>query len=422
MASPGFRVLLILFVDRVRVVFYIGASETKCLNLRVQTFFLINGGWLRTSMSMNEKRSVALLSVLAAVFLTGMKLTVGLLTNSLGILSEAAHSGLDLVAALMTLFAVKISDKPADETHHYGHGKVEGFSAFFEVILLMVTCGYIIYEAVERIIGKSAHVEVNVYSFAVMAISIVVDISRSTSLYRVAKKYKSQALEADALHFSSDIWSSAVVIAGLLGYKFFGLVLADSIAALVVAVLVIVVSIRLGIRTVNVLLDKAPPGMRQSIEEAVAQLPGAERLESLRIRTSGVKTFVDMRLTLSSDLSFSEAHRIASTAEKNVSQLIPGADVIVHADPAPLSLKAVPKDKISSIMKEHRGLFVGYHDLNIIHHQDTYLVNMHLVMAADSHVEEAHEVCDHLEAEIKQVIPGATVTIHIEPRQPSPSS
>ena len=370
---------------------------------------------------MNEKRSVALLSVLAAVFLTGMKLTVGLLTNSLGILSEAAHSGLDLVAALMTLFAVKISDKPADETHHYGHGKVEGFSAFFEVILLMITCGYIIYEAVERIIGKSAHVEVNIYSFAVMAISIVVDISRSTSLYRVAKKYKSQALEADALHFSSDIWSSAVVILGLIGYKFFGLLLADSIAALVVAVLVIVVSVRLGIRTVNVLLDKAPPGMRENVEEVVAQLPGAERLDSLRIRTSGVKTFVDMRLALTSDLSFSEAHRIASLAEKKVSELIPGADVIVHADPVKNpSPKAVPKDKISNIMKEHRGLFVGYHDLNIVHHHDTYLVNMHLVMAADSHVEEAHEVCDHLEAEIKQIIPGATVTIHIEPHQPNP--
>ena len=374
-------------------------------------------------MGTNEKRLVAFLSVLAAVFLTGMKLAVGLLTNSLGILSEAAHSGLDLVAALMTLFAVKISDKPADESHHYGHGKVEGFSAFFEVILLMVTCGYIIYEGVERIIGKSAHVEVNIYSFAVMAISIVVDISRSRSLSRVAKKYKSQALEADALHFSSDIWSSAVVIAGLVAYKFFGLVLADSIAALAVAVLVIVVSVRLGIRTVNVLLDKAPPGMRQSIQEAVAQLPGAERLDSLRIRTSGVKTFVDMRLTLTRDLSFTEAHRIASLAEKKISHIIPGADVIVHADPAaPLSLKAVPKDKISSILKEHRGLFVGYHDLNIIHHQDNYLVNMHVVMAADSHVEEAHEVCDHLEAEIKQIIPGATVTIHIEPHQPDASS
>lgn len=281
----------------------------------------------------NEKHSVALISVFAALFLTGLKLVVGLVTNSLGILSEAAHSGLDLGAALMTLFAVKISDKPADETHHYGHGKVEGISAFLEVLLLLVTCGYIIFEASERIIGKTVQVEVNIYSFAVMGISIIVDVSRSTALSRVARKYKSQALEADALHFSSDIWSSAVVILGLVTYKFFRFHLADSIAALIVAVLVIVVSIRLAIRTINVLLDKAPAGMRERIEDAVSQLPEAERLNSLRIRSSGQKTFVDMRLTLTNELSFIEAHRIASTAERKVSEIIPGADVIVHADP-----------------------------------------------------------------------------------------
>ena len=371
-------------------------------------------------LGMDEKRRVALLSVIAAVSLTGLKLVVGLLTNSLGILSEAAHSGLDLAAALMTLFAVKISDKPADETHHYGHGKVEGLSALFEVVLLLVTCGYIIVEALERIIGKSVHVEVTIYSFAVMAISILVDISRSTSLYRVAKKYKSQALEADALHFSSDIWSSAVVIVGLVAYKFFGFALADSIAALLVAVLVIFVSIRLGMRTVNVLLDKAPAGMRQCIESAVSQLPGAERLNSLRIRTSGQKTFVDMRLTLANELSFAEAHRITSVAEKKISELIPGADVIVHADPARKPLKGQPRqDEIFNVMREHQDLFIGYHNLSILHHENTYHVIMHLVMAGDSHIEEAHKVCDHLELEIKQILPGATVNIHIEPHQPS---
>ena len=364
----------------------------------------------------NEKHSVALISVFAALFLTGLKLIVGLVTNSLGILSEAAHSGLDLGAALMTLFAVRISDKPADETHHYGHGKVEGFSAFLEVLLLLATCGYIIFEASERIIGKTVHVEVNIYSFAVMGISIIVDVSRSTALSRVARKYKSQALEADALHFSSDIWSSAVVIVGLVAYKFFRFDLADSIAALIVAVLVIVVSIRLAIRTINILLDKAPAGMRERIEDALSQLPGTERLNSLRIRTSGQKTFVDMRLTLANELSFIEAHRIASTAERKVSEIIPGADVIVHADPGKKSSrKAEPQDKISEIMKEHQKLFVGYHDLNIMHGQDNYWVTLHVVMRGDSHIEEAHRVCDHLERDIKKLMPGARVNIHIEP-------
>lgn len=369
-------------------------------------------------MAHDEKRRVALSSVLAAVFLAGLKLVVGVATNSLGILSEAAHSGLDLVAALMTLFAVKISGRPADETHHYGHGKVEGFSAFIEVLLLLGTCGYIIVEAIDRITGKSSQVEVNIYAFAVMGISIIVDISRSTVLYRVAKKHRSQALEADALHFSSDIWSSAVVIVGLIAYKFFRFPLADSIAALMVAVLVIIVSIRLGIRTVDVLLDRAPSGMRQEIEGALRQIPGMEKLESLRVRISGEKTFVDMRLALARDLSFSEAHRIASMAERRVSDIIPGADVIVHADPGERSSsKLEAKDKISSIMQEHQDLFIGYHHLSIIHHQNEYLVSMHLMMVGDRHLEEVHEVCDHLERDIKQIIPGAKVTIHVEPLQ-----
>lgn len=367
---------------------------------------------------MNEKKRIALTSVLAAVFLTGLKLVVGLATNSLGILSEAAHSGLDLAAALMTLFAVNISDRPADETHQYGHGKFEGFSAFLEVLLLLGTCLYIILEAVERLSGKSAQVEVNLYSFAVMGISIIVDISRSTALYRIARKHRSQALEADALHFSSDIWSSLVVIVGLVTYKFLRFPQADSIAALIVAVLVIIVSIRLGVRTLDVLLDKAPAGVRQKIKETITRMPGVEKMDSLRTRTSGAKTFVDMRLTLARGLSFVEAHRIASMAEAKVSELIPEADVIVHADPGKRASGSETKDRISDIMREHQDLFAGYHDLNIVHHQDSYLVTMHLLMVGDSHIEEAHRVCDHLEQDIKEMIPGAEVNIHIEPVAP----
>jgi divalent metal cation (Fe/Co/Zn/Cd) transporter len=156
--------------------------------------------------------------------------------------------------------------------------------------------------------------------------------------------------------------------------------------------------------------------MRQTIEEALSQIPGTERLGSLRIRSSGEKTFVDMRLILASELSFIEAHRIASMAERKISEIIPGADVIVHADPGERSSsKSEPKDKISGIMNEHRDLFIGYHDLNIVHHQDDYLVSMHLMMVGDSHLEEVHKVCDHLERDIKQQIPGAKVTIHVEP-------
>ncbi|MGZ3604595.1 MAG: cation diffusion facilitator family transporter, partial [Thermodesulfobacteriota bacterium] len=169
--------------------------------------------------SAREKRSAAITSVIAAVGLTGFKIIVGLTTGSLGILAEAAHSGLDLMATVMTFLAIRISGKPADRNHLYGHGKVENLSALFETLLLLVTCVWIIYEATHRLLHHSAHLEVNYWSFTVMITSIVVDISRSRVLYRAARKYNSQALEADALHFSTDIWSSAVVILGLIAVK-----------------------------------------------------------------------------------------------------------------------------------------------------------------------------------------------------------
>ncbi len=241
-----------------------------------------------------EKRSVALLSVFAAVGLTIFKLIVGILTNSLGILAEAAHSGLDLVAAVMTYFAVRVSDKPADERHHFGHGKIENLSALFETLLLLATSAWIIYEAINRLFFHPARVEASVWSFIVMGTSIIIDINRSKMLARAAKKYNSQALEADALHFSTDIWSSAVVILGLVGVTLAGYLpgldwmhLADSVAALVVAVIVIYVSIQLGWRTIIALLDSAPQGMAEKVEQAALSVPDVIEAHAIRIRPSG---------------------------------------------------------------------------------------------------------------------------------------
>ncbi len=204
--------------------------------------------------AVREKKNIALSSVLAAVLLTAMKLVVGLMTNSLGLLSEAAHSGLDFLAALITYFAVTVSDRPPDEDHQYGHGKMENVSALFETILLLVTCGWIIWEAVTRLVTRTSHVEASAWAYVVVAISIAIDFTRSRALSRVAKKHHSQALEADALHFSSDIWSSLTVLAGLfcvsLGYSS-----VDSIAALAVALLVLFVSYRLGRRTIDALMS-----------------------------------------------------------------------------------------------------------------------------------------------------------------------
>jgi cation diffusion facilitator family transporter len=288
-----------------------------------------------------DKRSVALLSVFAGVGLTAFKLTIGLLTNSLGILAEAAHSGLDLVAAAMTYFAVRVSDKPADEEHQFGHGKVENLSALFETLLLLVTSGWIIYDAVTRLFFKPAQVEASVWSFIVMGASIVIDIDRSKMLSRAAKKYNSQALEADALHFSTDIWSSAVVIVGLVGVtlaKFLPgldwMHLADSVAALVVAVIVIYVSAELGWRTIVALLDSAPKGMVEKVERAAYSIPDVIDAHAIRIRPSGPNWFVDLHVTMNGSIHLSRAHANTELIEKAVQAILPGADVTVHVEPA----------------------------------------------------------------------------------------
>jgi cation diffusion facilitator family transporter len=287
-----------------------------------------------------EKRAVALLSVLAAVGLTTFKLTIGLLTNSLGILAEAAHSGLDLVAAAMTYFAVRVSDKPADESHHFGHGKVENLSALFETVLLLATSGWIIYEAVNRLFFKPAQVEASVWSFVVMGTSIIIDINRSKLLYKAAKKYNSQALEADALHFSTDIWSSAVVILGLIGVTIARFLpgldwmhQADSVAALVVAVIVIYVSAELGWRTISALLDSAPKGMAEKVEQAACSIEDVVDAHAVRIRPSGALWFIDLHVTMDGSIHLSRAHSNTELIEKAVQEVIPGADVTVHVEP-----------------------------------------------------------------------------------------
>jgi len=305
-----------------------------------------------------EKRSVALLSVFAAVGLTSVKVIVGLLTNSLGILAEAAHSGLDLVAALMTYFAVRVSDKPADEKHHFGHGKVENLSALFETLLLLATSGWIIYEAVNRLFFHPAQVEASLWSFVVMGSSIIIDINRSRMLAKAAKKYNSQALEADALHFSTDIWSSAVVILGLIGVTLAQYIhgldwmhQADSVAALVVAVIVIYVSAKLGWRTIAALIDSAPKGMADKIEQAALSVKGVVDAHAVRIRPSGAYWFIDVHVNMDGDISLRTAHDATEEIEKAIQKLVQLADVTVHAEPV---VNTITIQKTSLRMKQKK--------------------------------------------------------------------
>ncbi len=255
-------------------------------------------------------------SVLAAASLVLLKTAAGLLTGSLGVLSEAAQSSLDLIAAFVTFFSVRVADRPADSSHPFGHGKFEHLSALIETGLLLVSCGWIVLEAISRLLFNPVRVRPSIWAFAVMGISIGVDAARSRSLARAARKYQSQALEADALNFSTDIYGSCAVILGLLmivaanAWDLPWLRAGDSGAALAVAAITIAMSARLGKRTVDALVDAAPAGIPARIARAITGTPEVLRPERIRVRQSGSRLFVDLRLTLRSNIALEHAQAV----------------------------------------------------------------------------------------------------------------
>ncbi len=364
-----------------------------------------------------EKENAASSSVLAAVFLAVIKIVVGVLTGSLGILAEAAHSSLDLAAAGMTYFAVKISNRPADRNHTYGHGKVENLSALFETLLLLITSAWIIYEAINRLFFTQVKVQANIWSFLVMAVSIVINISRADLLSKVAKKYDSQALEADALHFLTDIWSSAVVIVGL-GliviadkFKIEWLATADSVAAICVAGVVIYATYELGRRAIGELLDEVPNHLRDDISR-VAKLPGVEKVEMVRLRHSGAVYFVDLEISVNRSTTSEQAHAITQAVEQSVQALLPTANVLVHVDPIRMEderffaeIKAIAMQSGASV-----------HHIRIREVEDHKILTLHLDMEEGQSVETAYETASHIKKSIASVHPEfMQIWIHIEP-------
>lgn len=370
-----------------------------------------------------EKRGAAMSSLIAALFLTGLKLAVGLSTNSLGILSEAAHSALDLLAAGVTFLAVSYSSRPADERHPYGHGKAENLSALVETLLLLVTCLFIARESFERLFVHPEAVSVTWWSFGVMAVSIVIDISRSRMLRRMAEKHRSQALEADALHFSTDIWSSAVVIVGLgcvwlagmlpqESYLRATLERADAVAALGVCVIVLKVSLRLGRQAVDVLLDGGSENVAEDIRAAVEEVPGVRGVGQVRARISGPSAFVDLSLDIPRMASFEEAHRIGAQAEDAVKRTLPGADVVVRLVPSAV--------EDAGLFELVRGLAARHalpvHSLRAHRSPRGLNLEMHVEVPEELTLAEAHDRVTELEQAVKAAsAEPLTVVSHIEP-------
>lgn len=278
-----------------------------------------------------EQRS-ALLSVFVAVTLLALKLTLGLISHSLGLIAEAIHSATDLLAALLTLFAVRVAVRPADEEHPFGHMKAEHLSALAEGSVLAIASLAIVAEAVSRLAGGAVAVETQWYVIAVPAIAIVLDASRWLVSARVARRAHSAALEANALHFASDLFGSAAVLVGLLLVRA-GNDGADSIAALVVAALVLLSAGRLMRRNVQSLMDSAPHGAEEAARAAVERVDGALSVPRLRVREAGGRHFADVVIGVAPGTDVAGGHAIASAVETAIGEALPGSDVVVHVEP-----------------------------------------------------------------------------------------
>jgi cation diffusion facilitator family transporter len=357
----------------------------------------------------SEKNKIAITSVVAAVFLTSMKLIVGLLTGSLGIISEAIHSGLDLGSTLLTLFAVNISDKPADKTHNFGHGKIENLSALIQTILLLITCGWIIHEAIVRLVAPVS-IEVNFFSFLVIGISIVVDVARTRVLIKAAKKYNSQVLEADAYHFSSDILSSAVVIIGLI-FVSLGIPMGDPIAALAVSIVVVFVSAKLGKRTIEALLDSAPKGMSEKVREIITQVPGVIECPRSRARGSGSRYFIDTNIGIDRHFSHNEIQGVIHQIKSKIRETYPNTDIMVSTYPIQ---NRIFKTESENFFDEIRSI-VNSSDMCLnLHHLKTFVVEsgkhlaLHVEICKNISLEETHDMSHQIESKIKSAYSDIT--------------
>jgi len=366
-----------------------------------------------------EKEQVALSSIAASAGLTIAKGLVGIATGSLAILSEAGHSFIDLGATVMTYIAVRISGKPADEEHHYGHGKVEAVSALAETALLFLLSGIVIWEAVKRLVEHEGHVvEATIWAFAVIIVSIIVDFFRARALSQTAEKTSSHALEADALHFSSDLWSSFAVLIGLTGV-YFGLAWADSVAALVVAVLVCFAGWRLGKRTIDTLIDVAPRGAAEKIKAIAQRVPGVVAVEQVRARAVGEQTFIDLTVAVSRTLPLDRVSTIKDAIGDSLRRQIPGAEPVVTTNPVALSNETV----LDRVMVIARNRALAVHHVTVHELKDKLAVSLDLEVDGSLSLRAAHEMADGLEAAIAAELgAGVEVETHIEPLQPQDAS
>ena len=359
------------------------------------------------------KLRTAGLSVIAACVLVLVKLAAGLATGSLGLLAEAAHSGTDLVAALLTLFALRVATRPADEDHQYGHGKAEHLAALGESAFLALVSAFIGYQALHRLLGAGEHaVEATWWALAILGIVIVIDASRATVSFRAARRYDSPALASNGLHFASDLGGSTAVLIGLL-FVGMGYPSADAIAALLVALLVIVAAVRLATTSAQVLMDRAPAEARAAIQRALADLDDSVQVRRVRTRHAAGHHFVDLVVGIPSDTGITQAHATADDIERTVRRTLPNTDVLVHVEP--LESASDLRERAAAAAWSVPGVR-EIHNVRVMHVGDGHELSLHVKLPLDQTLEQAHDTVTRLERQIRAAVPEfAHVHTHIEP-------
>jgi cation diffusion facilitator family transporter len=359
------------------------------------------------------QRRTALVSVLVAVALIGLKLGTGLATHSLGLLSEAAHSGTDLVAALLTFFAVGVAARPADVGHQYGHGKAEHLSALGEGAILVLASLAIVWRAILRLTGSShPHVDAAWYALVVIGIVIALDVARTVASRRAAKRYHSAAFSSNALHFATDLGGSVAVLIGLLLVRE-GYPKADSIAALFVACIVLVAAVRLMRGNIDVLMDRVPTDAETAARQAIAGLEPAVELRRLRMRQAGGRVFADVVIGVPYDAAIGQGHAAADAVERALESALPEADVVVHVEPME-SDAAVRERALAAALGVPRVREV--HNVSVLAVGSGSELSLHLKLPGDLSLEEAHEVAEQVEHAILDAVPEiSAVQTHLEP-------
>ena len=365
------------------------------------------------SARMAPQQRTALFSILAAGLLVAVKLVTGLVTGSLALLAEAAHSGTDLVAAILTFYALRVAVRPADREHPYGHGKAEHLAALAEGVFLLLVSAAIVFESVRRLTGDAgSEVEASWWAFTVLGLVLVVDVSRAAVSWRAARRYSSAALAANALHFASDFAGTLAVIAGLVLVRA-GQESADAWAALFVAGLVVVAAVRLMRRNVDVLMDQAPSQAVEKARAAIAAVEPLAEVRRLRVREAGGGVFVDVVVAIAADAALGQGHAVADNVERAIEEALPRSDVTVH----------IEQRESEDLRERATGAALSVRRVREVHNVRSVRVDggrldlsLHVKLPAEETLSDAHRIADEVERSIRDAVPEVVrVHVHLEP-------